>query len=177
MSDIGNRIWHLFEKLIYLVLSKVYKLMKKDFTDDAFADFMQFVKFGMVGLSNTIISYVIYVVCLLLIREFLWGGVLRDNDYLLAQIAAFVLSVLWSFYWNNKFVFSLQEGEQRSVFRSLVKMFITYSFTGLFLSSILLILWVRVLHISELIAPVINLVVTVPLNFLINKLWTFGKQK
>lgn len=74
MSDIGNRIWHLFEKLIYLVLSKVYKLMKKDFTDDAFANFMQFVKFGMVGLSNTIISYVIYVVCLLLIRKFLWVG-------------------------------------------------------------------------------------------------------
>lgn len=177
MSDNGNRIWHLFEKLIYMVLSKAYKLMKKDFTEDAFADFMQFVKFGMVGLSNTIISYVIYVACLLMIRRIPVGGVLRDNAYLLAQTAAFVLSVLWSFYWNHKFVFSLQEDEQRSVFRSLVKMFISYSFTGLFLNSILLVLWVRALHISELIAPVINLAVTVPLNFVINKFWTFKKQK
>ena len=102
----------------------------------------------------------------------------RDNvkafyDYLIAQIAAFVISVLWSFYWNSKMVFILEEGKERSVWKALIKTFIAYSFTGLFLNSILWLLWVRVFSISEFIAPLINLVVSVPLNFIINKFWAF----
>ena len=60
--------------------------------------------------------------------------------------------------------------------KALVKTFISYSFTGLFLSSVLLVLWVQVMHISEFVAPIINLLVTVPLNFIINKLWAFKKD-
>ena len=134
---------------------------------------MQFVKFGIVGLSNTVISYVLYVAGLLVFRKL---DILPDNGYLVAQAVAFVLSVLWSFYWNNKLVFALQEGDDRSILKALVKTFISYSFTGLFLSSILLVVWVKVLHISEFIAPIINLLVTVPLNCVINKFWAFGKQ-
>ena len=90
-----------------------------------------------------------------------------------AQVIAFVLSVAWSFYWNNKMVFVKEEGQQRSIWKSLMKTYISYSFTGLFLNSILLVLWVQVLHISEFIAPIINLVISVPVNFLINKFWAF----
>ena len=70
-------------------------------------------------------------------------------------------------------VFTLEEGKERSVWKALIKTFIAYSFTGLFLNSILLFLWVRVFSISEFIAPLINLVVSVPLNFIINKFWAF----
>lgn len=98
---------------------------------------------------------------------------LPQYDYLFAQIAGFVISVLWSFYWNSKMVFTLEEGKQRSVWKALVKTFVSYSFTGLFLNSFLLLLWVKVLGISEFIAPLINLLVTVPLNFIMNKLWAF----
>ena len=132
--------------------------------------FIQFVKFGMVGLSNTVISYALYVGGLLLLRRFgLFGGA----DYLAAQTVAFILSVLWSFYWNNRFVFRLEEGGKRSLWKALLKTYVSYSFTGLFLNGILLVLWVRVLHISEFAAPLINLLFSVPLNFLMNKLWAF----
>lgn len=63
------------------------------------------------------------------------------------------------------FVFELKNGEKRSIWKSLIKTYISYSFTGLFLSSILLVLWVQVLGISEFIAPIINLLISVPLNF------------
>ena len=134
---------------------------------------MQFIKFGIVGLSNTVLAYILYVISLLLFRK---QGIFLDSGYLVAQAIAFVLSVLWSFYWNNKLVFTLQEGEERSVFKALVKTFISYSFTGLFLNSILLTLWVKVMYISEFIAPIINLLVSVPLNFIINKLWAFKRK-
>ena len=104
-------------------------------------------------------------------------GILSGIDYIIAQIVQFVLSVLWSFYWNNKFVFELKNGEKRSLWKALLKTYVSYSFTGLFLSSALLILWVQVCGISEFIAPIINLLVSVPLNFLINKFWAFKKTE
>lgn len=131
---------------------------------------IQFIKFGIVGLSNTIISYVIYAGGLMLFKRF---DILPEYNYLLAQIIAFLLSVLWSFYWNNKKVFVPEEGKERSLWKALLKTYISYSFTGLFLNSILLILWVDVLGISEFVAPVFNLLISVPLNFIINKFWAF----
>ncbi len=53
------------------------------------------------GISNTLISYILYVVSLLIFQKLNWFG---KVDYLVAQMIAFILSVLWSFYWNNKFV-------------------------------------------------------------------------
>ena len=111
--------------------------MGRELTDDTFGSIMQFIKFGIVGVSNTAISYVIYVVGLVLLQEIHF---LPEYDYLIAQIAAFVISVLWSFYWNSKMVFILEEGKERSVWKALIKTFIAYSFTGLFLNSILLLL-------------------------------------
>ena len=127
---------------------------------------IQFVKFGIVGLSNTLISYVVYLM-----------GVRFGMHYLLASVLGFVISVLNSFYWNNKYVFQ-QGDEERNLWLTLVKTFMAYASTGLVLANILLYIWVDVLNISEYLGPVINLVITVPLNFVINKLWAFrGKRK
>ena len=163
-------MWDCFQRIIYYIINVGFKIMGRELTDDTFGSIMQFIKFGLVGVSNTAISYVIYVVGLVLLQEIHF---LPEYDYLIAQIAAFVISVLWSFYWNSKMVFILEEGKERSVWKALIKTFIAYSFTGLFLNSILLLLWVRVFSISEFIAPLINLVVSVPLNFIINKFWAF----
>lgn len=135
---------------------------------------IQFMKFGLVGVSNTIISYVTYVFFLFLFESKQW---FLKSDYLIAQMAGFVISVLWSFYWNNKYVFKTEEGECRFWIRTLVKTYISYAFTGLFLNSVLSFIWVEMLGISKMIAPIINLVVSVPLNFLINKFWAFKNTK
>ena len=134
---------------------------------------IQFIKFGIVGVTNTVVSYVINVATLFLLGH---AHIFQCWDYIIANTVAFILSVLWSFYWNNKLVFVLEEGKQRSVWKALLKTYVSYSFTGLFLNSILLILWVQVVGISEFIAPIINLLISVPLNFVINKFWAF-KQK
>lgn len=174
MVELGNKLWKLVEKIAYVVLKTLLKLMGKKLSDEAYKSFLQFIKFGIVGLSNTVISYVLYVVSLIVLRRF---GLFLGVDYIIASVIAFILSVLWSFYWNNKMVFRLEDGQKRSVWKALIKTYISYSFTGLFLNNVLLILWVQIFHISELIAPVINLLISVPVNFLINKFWAFKKQR
>ena len=170
MQQIGKGIWEWIAQAVILVLKPLYQKMGKELTDEAVLGFLQFVKFGIVGVSNTVISYILYTVSLLGLRA---SGLWADADYLAAQGFSFVLSVICSFNWNNKAVFVLEDGKQRSIWKSLLKTYVSYSFTGLFLSTLLLVLWVQVLHISEFIAPLMNLFISVPVNFFINKFWAF----
>lgn len=167
----GTRSGESIERVIDWFLRKVLNLK---ISDKQWETLVQFIKFGIVGLSNTIISYVIYVVALLIFQNNKW---IPDWDYLIAQIIAFVLSVLWSFYWNNKCVFQKHEDTQRNLLQALLKTYISYAFTGLFLNSVLSLLWVEVLHINKLIAPIINLLISVPMNFILNKFWAFKEKK
>ena len=133
--------------------------------------FFQFVKFGIVGITNTVISYLANIGILLLL-----DGHNINYDYVIANIVAFVVGTLWAFFWNKKYVFT-DVIEEISVSKALTKTFLSYAFTGILLNNALAFLWVDILHISKYISPLINLVITVPLNFALNKLWAFSKEK
>jgi len=128
---------------------------------------LQFVKFGIVGLSNTAISYVTYALLVYL-----------GAHYLLANGLAFVISVLNSFYWNNKYVFKKGTGEKRNPWWTLAKTFVAYAFTGLFLNSLLLALFIDKMHLSPYLGPLLCLIISVPVNYVMNKFWAFrGNSK
>lgn len=135
---------------------------------------VQFFKFGIVGISNTVIGYVIYAVTLNALRFF---GILPSIDIFISQFVMFMLSVAWSFYWNNKMVFKQEDNEKRNILSALWKTYVSYAFTSLFLSEVLLLFEVRLFGINEFIAPIINLFITVPLNFVIQKFWAFRGRK
>lgn len=134
---------------------------------------IQFVKFGIVGVSNTVIGYLIYAISLKGLRA---ASLFPTADIYIAQFIMFLLSVAWSFYWNNKMVFKQEEGEKRNIFAALAKTYVSYAFTSLFLAEILLHLWVNVIGMNEYVAPIVNLIITVPLNFVIQKFWAFKKN-
>ena len=167
----GKTIYGFIEKIYMFFVELLFKIIKKDLTDKKRQTFKEFLQFGLVGVSNSIISYLLYVVTLLLVSK---SGV--KFDYIIANIVSWLLSVLWSFYWNNKFVFKKEEGEKRNIWAALFKTYVSYGFTGLILNNILSVLWVSVLHISKMLAPIINLVISIPINFFMNKLWAFGKK-
>lgn len=167
----GKTIYGFIEKIYMFFVELLFKIIKKDLTYKKRQTFKEFLQFGLVGVSNTIISYLLYVVTLLLVSK---SGV--KFDYIIANIVSWLLSVLWSFYWNNKFVFKKEEGEKRNIWAALFKTYVSYGFTGLILNNILSVLWVSVLHISKMLAPIINLVISIPINFFMNKLWAFGKK-
>ncbi len=129
--------------------------------------FRQFLGFGIVGVSNTLLSLFVYYI-------FKWLGV----HYLLANIAGVVVGILNSFFWNSRFIFktkSENSTQKKTIFAktaTFYRMCVSYGLTAL-LSTLLLYVWVQLLGISDNIAPIINLCITVPLNFLLNKLWVF----
>lgn len=164
---------------------------------DKIKSFLQFIKFCIVGLSNTIICEGIYVVLL-------FFGV----HYLAANIIGNLISILNAYYWSNKYVFKAEEGEERVWWKVLIKTYATYGFS-MVLSAGLLVFWLEIVKLeqfmgpvlfllgnlgilsglskvgivletkilSEILAAAINLIITIPLNYVINKYWAFGKEK
>ena len=80
---------------------------------------------------------------------------------------------------NGRFVFT-ENKEERNFWKSLLKVYASYSITGVFLTAILLYIEEELLGIPHYIATLMNLVVTIPINFLLNKFWAYkdkGKNK
>lgn len=165
ISLLGSKLWRLFERISYFILCQILHI---SFTKDGWEKLMQFAKFALVGCSNVAVSYICYILFLLAFQE---TQLFPQSDYLIAQIIGYILSIFWSFYWNKKYVFEADESV--CWYRALIKSFLSYSFTGVFLNSILAYVWVELLGLSKWIAPILNLLLNIPLNFLLNKLWAF----
>lgn len=125
----------------------------------------QFLKFGIIGFMNTIISYAITN----------GGYYLLGLHEQVANIIAFVITVFISFMLNSKFVFN-DNKEERSFWKSLIRVYAAYSTTGLFLTALLLYIEEQLLGIPHYIATLMNLIITVPTNFLLNKFWAYKKN-
>lgn len=123
---------------------------------------VQFFKFGVVGISNTAISLLVYYI-------FLW---VSEGLYLVGNIVGWIVSVANAFFWNNKFVFSSEGSGWKSTLTRIGKTYLSYGATFL-ISTVLLYIEVDVLHWSAVLCPIINLLITIPANFLLNKFWTF----
>ena len=156
------------DSFLHTIAAALLKIIHKEGDEAAVESLVQFIKFSMVGVTNTLLSYGINVLVLKLLQPYHLSW-----DYVAANLIAFILSVLWSFHWNNKYVFVEAEGEKRNKWHALLKTYVSYSFTGIILTNILSYVWIDLLGISKYIAPLINLIISIPLNFLINKLWAF----
>ena len=168
MEKFIEKYWDLIKKILEFI---VFRVLHLKLSKEVWEQIIQFIKFGIIGLSNTVISYVIYVCVLLFLQR---NQYFPNTDYLVGQFIGFIISVLWSFYWNRKYVFDA-DSEAVPWLQALIKTYISYAFTGIFLNSILSVLWVEWFGIPKIIAPIINLLVSVPLNFILNKFWAFKK--
>lgn len=173
-----------------MIKDGVKYMQKKESFKDVF---IQFIKFGLVGVSNTVISGVIY---------FVLNTVILPGVWIVASVVSWIISVLWAFFMQNIFVFKEDENKEHRVWwQTLIKTYMTYAFTGLIMNNILLFLWVNVIdiaqysgwlidffariHIGFLGEPAtfssnmgwfLNMIISIPLNFIINKFWAYRQK-
>ncbi len=133
------------------MLDKLFRLFKSK------ESFIQFIKFGIVGLSNAAIGLGTYYL-------FLW----LSWHYMIANVMSWIISVFNAFFWNSRYVFKTTS----TWIGALCRTYVSYGFSFV-LGAILLYIFVEFFKISEVFAPLIVIVITTPLNFLLNKFWTF----
>lgn len=156
---------------------------------------IQFIKFGIVGVSNTLVNFVVYIIFISL-----------GCHYAAANLFGFLVSVLNAYYWGNRYVFKEDKTKEKRIWwKVLLKTYASYAF-GFVLNTVLLFLWVDVINvgkyfgfvstlsgwangflpffpesmtvgeISEIMGFVLNIFVTVPVNFIINKFWAYRQK-
>lgn len=122
---------------------------------------IQFIKFGVVGCSNTVLFILIY-----------WLLVYLSINYLIANIISYVLSSIWGYVLNKIWVFKVKNGK---IVSSILKYYIVYG-TSFIINLIGMYLMVDILKVNKFIAPILIMCITIPYNFIFNKLWAFRNK-
>ena len=120
----------------------------------------RFIKFGLIGVLNTLITISSYMLLVYL-------GVY----YILANIIGYSLGVINSFYWNKNWVFQVNS-KQRNIFMK----FVLVNLVTLVINTLILYLLNHYLHIHSYLAQIIATGFGLIVNFFLNKKWTFENE-
>lgn len=120
-------------------------------------NYIQFIKFGIVGLGNTFITFIVYFILVKL-----------NVYYVTANIIGYMAGVINSFFWNSSWVF---KKPQRNL--SLLIKFVIVNLITLAITSFILYIGVDRLNISKYVAQIISTLIGIMFNYTLNKLWTF----
>ena len=124
------------------------------------ANWLQLFKFGLVGASG-------YVVNLLVFALLAEGAGLH---HIPAAIGAFLVAVMNNFWWNRHWTFRARSGH--AGFQA--ARFFAVSLVALGVNLAILELLVTAADVAELPSQAIAVAIAMPVNFVGNKLWTFG---
>lgn len=126
------------------------------------ANWVQLFKFGVVGASG-------YVVNLIAFAIFTQG---LDLHHIPAAIGAFLIAVTNNFTWNRHWTFRAEAPGGHPAHQG--ARFLAVSVVGLGVNLVVLEALVRGTPLGELPSQAIAVAVAMPVNFIGNKLWTFG---
>lgn len=135
----------------------------------------QFFKFGIVGFANTAISTAITYGLLRIFCRLVFFNSNLEIQMLVSSFLGFSCSFFNSYYWNSKFVFRKNNAGffSKSFFKSYFCYFTTWLISYIIATLVVTSLVLKRFFISEFWVPMFTIVITVPLNFLVNKFWAF----
>lgn len=121
----------------------------------------QFVKFGLVGVSNTLITLLVYTLLLNVLG--VW--------YVAASALGFAVGAINGFLWNRAWTFKGHVGDSLTP----VRWFVVQG-CGLLVNSALIYLFVDGAGMGKLVGQGVTIVIVTVLTFLANRSWTFRAQ-
>ena len=118
----------------------------------------QLIKFGIVGIGNNIIFLSIYYLLLYF-----------KINYQAANISGYLLSSIFGYLINKVWVFN---SKASPVNKSLSRYYIVYA-TAFLINLTCMYIFVEILKIPKALAPYFILIITIPYNFILSKLWVY----
>lgn len=121
--------------------------------------FSQFVKFIGVGGANTIVTYSLYLLLLLI------------TNYVISYTIAYIFGIGLSYWLNLKFVFQEKSSKKK------MTLFPLMYFVQYLLGIIVLYTVIHKFNIPKEFAPIMVVVITIPITFFMSKLILVTKEK
>jgi dolichol-phosphate mannosyltransferase len=121
-------------------------------------NWVQLVKFGIVGASGYVINLVVFAALLS------WGAHV-------AAAISFVVAAGSNYWWNRHWTFV----HQKSHIGAQGARFFIVSLAAFAVNQLWLVLFIDLLHWRKVVSQAIAIILVTPLNFLGNKLWSFRK--
>ncbi|HEU4630927.1 MAG TPA: GtrA family protein [Gemmatimonadaceae bacterium] len=121
-----------------------------------------FARFLVVGVSNTAVSFVVYVALLRLLRPV-------DARVPLAQLASYGAGIAWSYGWNRRWTFASRGPHRREATR-----FVTSQLLAMIGSAALLTALVEGAGIGPRLGWCLVMGLVTVVNFLVLRLWVFA---
>ena len=119
-------------------------------------NWVQLVKFGVVGASGFIINLAVY-------QAILGIGAHR------AAAVSFVVSAASNYWWNRHWTFAGQKGS----FALQGARFYVVSLGAFIVNQLWLAIFLELMGLGKLVSQALAIILVTPLNFLGNKLWSF----
>jgi len=126
-------------------------------------NWVQLVKFCAVGGSGYAVNLCVFTLAVAVF----------DVHHLGAATMAFVVAVMNNFWWNRHWTFGARDGH--AGFQA--ARFFTVSVVAFLFQAGMLELLIRAADAPEVGAQAISVVLATPLNFVGNKMWTFGRRR
>lgn len=120
-------------------------------------DILRFIKFSLVGASNTLITIVAYWIFINLFKM----------NFLLSNTVAYVLGIVNSYFWNTRWVFKDSNADN-----TVIK-FIIVNIVALAASNLCIFILVKNMNINMYISQIVAIGFSMVINFVLNKTWTF----
>lgn len=123
--------------------------------------------------AREVFLYVVFGVLTTLINIITYTFFVKLNmDYKIATTIAFVVSIIFAFFTNRKYVFIRKDEKQSQIFNEFIK-FVTGRLLTYFLDLIGLIMLIQFLHFDEIISKCIISIIVIICNYVISKYWAF----
>ena len=78
-----KKVYKAIENIYMKCVELLFRILKKDLTDKTRQTFKEFLQFGLVGVSNTIVSYALYAITLGILIN---AGLFPSIDYFIANV-------------------------------------------------------------------------------------------
>ena len=123
-------------------------------------NWVQLVKFAVVGGSGYVVNLAVFAAAV----------ELGDVHHLVAATMAFVVAVTNNFWWNRHWTFGARDGH--AGFQA--ARFFSVSVVAFLFGAAVLEVLVNLAGVPEIAAQAVSIVAATPLNFVGNKMWSFG---
>lgn len=124
----------------------------------------EIVNYLIVGVLTTLVSIIVYAIFTKLFHV----------NYMISNVFSWIVSVLFAYVTNKKFVFKSKCDSKKKVFVEIYQFF-KYRILSFLIDVLLMYVFVELITLDDMIAKLIVQIIVIVLNYVFSKLFVFKK--